>query len=840
MKKYLLFLFLLGTFTLAAQQTPIDLSYYLPQGITYDATIPTPKSVLGHEVGEWHVTHDKLVQYMETLAAASDRITIDKRGTTFEGRPLPLLTITSPANHQNLATIQANHVALTEPNASILNTADMPIVVYQGFSIHGNEASGANAALAVAYHLAAGQGAAMDKLLKEAVILFDPCFNPDGVQRFASWVNVHKSQNITSDPDDREYDEVWPGGRTNHYWFDMNRDWLPVQLPESRVRIQTFHNWYPNILTDHHEMGSNSTFFFQPGIPSRTHPLTPKKNQELTGAIGKFHAKGLNQIGSLYYTEEDYDDFYYGKGSTFPDINGAVGILFEQASSRGHAQETDNGILTFPFTIRNQFTAALSTIEAALSMRIELLDYQRDFYSNARKEAAKTKEAIIFGDEKDATKTYHLAEILARHKIVFHELKSDFSANGKTFRKGYSYVVPKNQKQHRLINAMFEKRTEFTDSLFYDISAWTFPLAFNVDYVENGSMSRAGSQVENLTFPTVASPATSDYAYLMEWHEYYTPEALNMILEKGLRAKVGMKPFSLANRNYDYGTILIPVQNQQLSPQEIGAFMKEIGEATSVAIHAVNTGLTQGIDLGSRLFRIIKPAKVAILTGEGVNPYDAGEIWHLLDTRYNMQLTKLDTRNFSRVDLSRYTDIILPAFWGSALTKKDGEKLKNWVRSGGTLIGYKNTGRWLNAQELLSIDFESKTDTAENISFDGKRNYFGAKVIGGAIFNTKLDRSHPIAFGYKNDHLAMFRNSTLFMKADKHSYNNPIQYTNEPLLGGYISTANLAQLRNTVPFKTNSLGRGQIIYFTDNTNFRAFWYGTNKLLMNAIFFGGDM
>ena len=561
MKKCLLFLFVLGTFTLAAQPSQIDLSYYLPQGITYDTSIPTPKSVLGHEVGAWHVTHDKLVQYMEALAAASDRITIDKRGTTFENRPLPLLTITSPDNHQNIASIQANHVALTEANASILNTENMPIVVYQGFSIHGNEASGANAALAVAYHLAAGQGTAMDKLLQEVVILFDPCFNPDGVQRFATWANIHKSQNITADPNDREYDEVWPGGRTNHYWFDMNRDWLPVQLPESRARIQTFHNWYPNILTDHHEMGSNSTFFFQPGIPSRTHPLTPKKNQELTGAIGKFHAKGLNQIGSLYYTEEDYDDFYYGKGSTFPDINGAIGILFEQASSRGHAQETDNGILTFPFTIRNQFTAALSTLEAALSMRVALLDYQRDFYNNARKEAVKSKDAIIFGDEKDAAKTYHLAEILERHKIVFHELKSDFSVGGKTFRKGYSYVVPKNQKQHRLINAMFEKRTEFTDSLFYDISAWTFPLAFNVDYVENASMSRAGKQVANLSFPSVALPTTSEYAYLMEWHEYYTPQALNMILEKGLRAKVGMKPFSLNNRNYDYGTILIPAQN---------------------------------------------------------------------------------------------------------------------------------------------------------------------------------------------------------------------------------------------------------------------------------------
>ena len=268
--------------------------------------------------------------------------------------------------------------------------------------------------------------------------------------------------------------------------------------------------------------------------------------------------------------------------------------------------------------------------------------------------------------------------------------------------------------------------------------------------------------------------------------------------------------------------------------------MKEVAEETNVAIHPVNTGLTQGIDLGSRLFRTIKPVKIAILTGEGVNPYDAGEIWHLLDTRYNMQLTKLDTRNFSRVDLSRYTDIILPAFWGSALDKKAAEKLKNWVRSGGTLIAYKNTGRWLNSQELLSIAFESKTDTSKNISFEGKRNYFGAKVIGGAIFNTKLDRSHPIAFGYKNDHLAMFRNSTFFTKADKNSYNNPIQYTNEPLLGGYISTANLAQLKNTVPFKTTGLGRGQIVYFTDNTNFRAFWYGTNKLLMNAIFFGGEM
>jgi hypothetical protein len=309
--------------TVIAQDYSIDLSYYLPKDVTYNQNIPTPKSVIGHEVGEWHVTHDKLVQYMYALAAASDRITIENRGATFEGRPLLLLTITSPTNHTNIEQIRLNHLNLAEENSASMNTQNMPIVVNQGFSIHGNEPSGSNAALAIAYYLAAAKGPKIDELLTHTVILFDPSFNPDGLQRFAYWVNSNKSKNSNPDSNDREYAEVWPGGRSNHYWFDLNRDWLPAQLPESRVRINTFHNWYPNILTDHHEMGTNSSFFFQPGIPSRTHPLTPQKNQDLTGEIANFHAKALDKIGSFYYSEEDYDDFYYGKGSTFPDITEA-------------------------------------------------------------------------------------------------------------------------------------------------------------------------------------------------------------------------------------------------------------------------------------------------------------------------------------------------------------------------------------------------------------------------------------------------------------------------------------------------------------------------------------
>ena len=829
--KKLLYLFLLISVSLSAQK--VDLSYYLPKDVTYNKNIPTPRSVIGHEVGEWHITHDKLVEYMKALAASSDRISIENRGKTYEDRPLLLLTITSPENHKNIENIRKKHIDATNDNS--VDVSKSPIVVYQGFSIHGNEPSGSNAALAVAYYLAAAQD--IDNLLNNTVILFDPSFNPDGLQRFAYWANTNRSKNINPDPNDREYSEIWPRGRTNHYQFDMNRDWLPVQLPESKARIETFHKWLPNILTDHHEMGSNSSFFFQPGIPSRTNPLTPQMNQDLTKEIATYHAKALDKIGSMYYSEESFDDFYYGKGSTFPDINGSVGILFEQASSRGHAQETVNGILTFPFTIRNQFTAALSTLEAARKMRTKILKYQQDFYKESRNTGS--NKAIVFGDEKDGAKSYHLAEVLKRHKIKIHEVKADFSSNGKKFKKGYSYVVPMNQKNRRLVKSMFDVRTTFKDSLFYDVSAWTFNHSFGVDYAENVSLNKAGNEILELKMNQGNVSFKSDLGYLMPWNEYYAPKALNRILNKGIRAKVSMKNFKNGRTQYDYGTIFIPVQNQKLNATELYSFLNKTSIENNLKINGVTTGLNDGIDLGSNNFKNIKPQKVAVLVGGRINSSDAGEVWHLLDTRFDMLLTKLDMTYFNRLDLSKYTTIIVPN--SSSVDKKAEDKLKIWVRNGGTLIGYRNAIKWLSSKKFINVSFhKTKMDSVENVSFEDRSKKSGAQYIGGAIFNAKVDRSHPINFGYKNDELALFRNTTIFMKADKKSYNNPIQYTKKPLLSGYISKENLKELKNTVPFKKQRLGSGNVLVFTDNTNFRAFWYGTNKLLMNAIFFGDKM
>ena len=480
----------------------------------------------------------------------------------------------------------------------------------------------------------------------------------------------------------------------------------------------------------------------------------------------------------------------------------------------------------------------MSTLEAAEEMRVKILKYQQDFYSKARNESSKAK-AIVFGDHKDAAKSYHLAEVLNRHQITLHELKSDITANGKQFKKGYSYVVPMNQKNQRLVKAMFDVRKSFKDSLFYDVSAWTFNHSFGVDYSENISLSNAGPKIENLSIKEGLVTKNSSVGYLMPWNEYYTPKALNAILQKGLRAKVSMKNFINGGIYYDYGTIHIPVQNQKLNRQELFDFLSKVAVESHLKIDGVTTGLNDGIDLGSNNFRNIKLPKVAMLVGSGINVSDPGEIWHLFDQRYDMHVTKLDMIYFNRIDISKYSVLIAPN--SRDLDKKSIEKLKKWVRDGGTLIGYRSAAKWLNTNKFINIEFESANfETIKDVSFEAKSLKRGAQVIGGAIFEANLDRSHPINFGYKNDKIALFRNTTLFMKADKKSYNNPIQYSNNPLLSGYISKENAKVIKNTVPFKVQRMGMGRVIVFTDNTNFRAFWFGTNKLLMNAIFFGDKM
>ncbi|WP_425389459.1 M14 metallopeptidase family protein [Ekhidna sp.] len=844
MKKHLTLLLTIISFWSFAQ---VDMAYYLPEGVSYNPDIPTPQEVLGYHPGEWHVSHDQLLYYMREVSAASDRMMMQEIGRTYEGRPLVHITVSSPVNLANLEQIKADHKKLTDPSASgALTTDEMPIVMWLGYSVHGNEASGSNASLLTAYYLAAAIGPEIDEMLENSIIILDPSFNPDGLHRFSTWVNMHRSHVINPDPNDREYDEAWPGGRTNHYWFDLNRDWLPLQHPESRARIARFHEWKPNILTDHHEMGTNSTFFFQPGIPARKFPWTPDKNVELTHKMAAFHAKYLDDIGSLYYSEESFDDFYIGKGSTYPDVNGSVGILFEQASSRGHAQENDYGILTFPMAVRNHFTASLSTLASGIAHRKEFLDYQREFYQGARNLASRDAvKAYVFGSDKDPYRNYELAKMLIQHEIDVYALSSDLNKGGESFKKDNAFVVPMNQEQYRLAKAIFETRTTFNDSLFYDVSTWTMPLAFNLPYAELNSKDMGaislGNPVESVDMPTGALLGEKGaYAYAIEPYGYLSFKAINRLLSRKVVVQMLNEVHNDGTRTYPRGTMIIPVGVQENKRALIEQTIDEIVREDAVNVYSLNTGLARsGVDLGSRSNSTMKEPKIAVLVEGGVSSYEAGEVWHLLDQRYKMKVTLLPVDRLSR-DLSRYNRIIIPNMWGGA-SESQKKNLKEWISQGGVVIAWKNGGKWLADSEITGVTFKNGDDDEEKEepfkAYENLDEERGAQVTGGSIFEAKVDLTHPLAYGMQSDRMALFRNHNLVMEKSKNAYANPFVYTESPLLSGYVSEENLERFKNSPAVTVSNVGRGKVITLADNPNFRAFWYGTNKIFMNALFFG---
>jgi hypothetical protein len=706
----------------------------------------------------------------------------------------------------------------------------------------------------MAYHLAAAQGKEIEDYLSHTIILFDPSYNPDGLQRFSAWVNARKSKSVSADPYDTEHNEAWPGGRFNHYWFDLNRDWLVAQHPESQARVKSFQKWKPNLLTDHHEMGTNATFFFQPGVPSRNHPLTPEKNLELTKRIGEFHAKALDEIGSFYYTQEGYDDFYYGKGSTFPDVQGAIGILFEQASSRGHAQESINGVVRFPFTVRNQFTTALSSLKAVNTIREDLLNYQRQFYKDAISEATKDPiKAIAFGSTQDKARAFHLAEIMVRQKIDVYKPTTSQTINGKSYDAESSYIVPMNQAQYKLLKSMVEKRTSFTDSIFYDISSWTLPLAFGLDYEELKSVPASVEKITEAKMPIGKRiGGVSEYAYVFESYGYYAPRAMYRLLNHGLRLKVASDAFYHTDgRKFERGAIILQVAGQEKGAEQIEYLVNEIITKDGIDVYAFNTGLDyRGHSLGSPGFLPIKKPVIAMLVGDGISATDVGEVWHLLDVRFNIPITLIPVDVFNRANISKYNTIIIPPTSGSlGVTEAGKEKLKTWAQSGGVVIGLENALTWLNTAGIGKFEMKKekeddlpagqagKKETPKPRAYGDIDEFTGAQETSGAIFEVNVDLSHPLLYGYYNSKMPIFKPNNLFLEKAKSAYGNPIVFTASPLISGYISKQNYPKVKDSAAAGVSVLGQGRVIGFTENISFRAFWFGTNKMLTNAIFYG---
>ncbi len=781
---------LLAAPVVVAQPLPFAADFAAPGVTGYDSAIPTPEEVIGHVIGTMHTRPEQVVRYFEAVAAVSPRVTLGEHGRTWEGRPLVHAIVAAPGT--DLDAVQAANRRLSDAPGSVSDAAlaAQPVVAFMGYSIHGNEASGTEAALLLLYHLAAGQGPAVDDVLQHAVVLIDPMLNPDGRDRFVDWVNGNRSGTAglpSLDGQDREHDEPWPGGRTNHYLFDLNRDWLLMQHPESQGRMAFWHSWRPQLTTDFHEMGGNATFFFQPGIPSRNNPNTPAGTFDLTGEIATYHARALDRIGSLYYSQESFDDFYYGKGSTYPDVNGGVGILFEQASSRALAAETVNGRLDYAATIRNQFATSLSSLEAAVAMREKLLRHQRDFYAGAPDFArAADVKGYVVGLDGDRARAEAFAELLARHRVRVHDLAQPVEVDGERFEPGAAFVVPVDQPQARLVKAMMERVTTFEDSLFYDVSAWTLPLAFGVRHAElardPGALLGAEWAPSQSEGQQVGGRA--GYAYLIPWGEAFAPRALALLQRGGRRVRIATEPFEATaggeRAAFERGTLVVPVVQADVDVETMHRLVDDaVVRDGGRGCHALDGGLTpSGPDLGSGSMPVLEMPRVALLSGEGTDSYSVGEAWHLLTERAGLPVSLLDLDELGRADLRRYTTVALV---GSVrgLDEAAAEKLKAWVRGGGTLIVTEGAIRVAAEHGLVDLTPREAAEDSTLRPYAEVADARGAQVIGGAIFEAALDPTHPLAFGHA-DRVALFKNNTLLYDRSAKAGTNVAVYARGP------------------------------------------------------------
>ncbi len=812
--------------------------YFLKKFHPFDADIPSPEAFLGYGIGEHHTRHDRIVSYLEKLAELSDRASIYEYGKTHEGRKLVILTVTETGHLSNLDALQAQHLAFTDPNKRPVNYDEVPIFINLGYNVHGNEPSSSEAALLMAYTLVASNSAEIQNYRRNAVIFIDPTINPDGRDRHTQWANMYQGNPLVADPQDAEHNEYWPGGRTNHYWFDLNRDWLLGINPESRGKLAWFHQWYPNVVTDFHEMGTQSTYFFEPMKTNGSlRPIMPKENYEdLNNLFGTYFAKALDSIGSFYFTKEVFDGTYPGYGSSYPDLQGGLALLFEQASSRGHKQKTAFGEIGFPFTIRNQYLSSITTVKAAVENKAQLRKYQQDFFKSALINSAISRtKAYRFGDAHDKNLVKAFID-----KLLLHQIE--------VYRSGDQYVVPTAQPQYRMVQTMFETYQRYRDSVYYDASAWSVANFYNMKYSPQTRINRGQRITSTENMITVAPVQKSDYAYIIDWDDYNAPAVLHALQSKGLVVSSAFKPFSVRGENtksFNYGALVVPVSLQKKSSDEVYTLLQEAQRQFQVPMLGVDTGYSfKGIDLGSRYVEPLKKPKAAMLIGNGIRSYEAGEVWHLLDTRVHMPITKIPLRNFSRANLDKYNTLVMVS-GNYRLTQKLQDKIKDWVKKGNTLITIGTATKWaiekkLVKEKLVKSEEDSTKLTPRKPYVDAPEN-IGKESVGGVILRVDLDVTHPLAFGYHDASIPIYKNNTVWMAPSKNAYATVAQYAKNPLIDGFITNKNRDEfLSKSASLVVSKVGSGRAILFADNPNFRGSWYGTNRLFLNALFLGNEV
>jgi hypothetical protein len=808
--------------------------------ISATAQLQSPETFLGHEIGAQFTRHADVVNYFEHVAENSAMVTYDEYGKTNERRPLTYAIVSTPENLANIEIIRKNNLI----NAGLETGSANPevAIVWLSYNVHGNEASSTEAAMATVYELITKKQA----WLENTVVIIDPCVNPDGRDRYANWYNQVKSTPYDVLQTAAEHNEPWPGGRPNHYLFDLNRDWAWATQVESQQRLKIYNQWMPHIHVDFHEQGINEPYYFAPAAEPFHEVITDFQRSFQTD-IGKNHAKYFDQEGWLFFTRERFDLLYPSYGDTYPTFMGAIGMTYEQA---GHGRaglgiNTDEGfVLTLKDRAAHHTTTGLSTVEMGSKNATKLNTEFKKFFINSDIEY---KSYVLKGNP---DKLKALTNLLDKH-----EIKYGFSDGGNVNGFNYSQnknasmdatgalVVSATQAKGKMVKALFEPDAKLSDPLTYDITAWSIPHAYGLDAV--ASTTTVAANGRNPYVKEINQVYAGAAGYLVKWNSMSDARFLAALLQNDIKVRFSEKDLSFEGKTFDKGTLVITKSDNRTN-NEFAATVTKIANKHERKLYPSNTSFSDNrTDFGSPDIKLINKQRIAMLRGDGVSSLSFGSLWHFFEQDLKYPVTNIDTGDFSAASLKNFDILVLPSGWyGSKLNDNAIDGIKDWVRNGGKIIAMAGAVRSfagkdgfdLKQNEAAEDDDEKKEEAKGNLTpYDQRERENVKDLITGSIYKTTLDASHPMAFGYGDSYYSLKLGGTSYQFLEN-GYNVGYIKGAPETVSGFSGIDAKEGLTDSMTFGEARMGRGSVIYFVDDVMFRSFWENGKLLFVNSLFF----
>jgi Predicted carboxypeptidase len=817
--------------------------------------LKSPEEFLGYKIGTHFTPHWKLMEYFRSVAASvPSMVKIEQYGQTNEGRPLIVAYISTPEHISNLESIRSNNLRLAGLGDNAAGTTNTPVIVWLSYNVHGNEPSSSEASMLTLYALVDPSNTQTKKWLQNTLVIIDPCINPDGRDRYVNWYNSIVGKTFNPSVDAREHREPWPQGRTNHYNFDLNRDWAWQTQIETRQRLALYNRWLPQVHVDYHEQGYNNPYYFAPAAQPY-HEVITSWQREFQNIIGRNHAKYFDKNGWLYFTKEVFDLLYPSYGDTYPIYNGAIGMTYEQGGIGAGLGILNNYNDTLTLTDRamHHFTTSLSTLEVSSENAARLVSEFQKFYHNAvTSGVGNYKSYIIKYNQNDAEKIQSLLELLNKNRIQYG------SAKGGTIR-GFNYdsgkeetvstnssdiIIPSLQPKSALVKVLFEPKAVLVDSATYDITAWALPYVYGV---------KAYASVQKADFTSYDAPKfssanlnnESNYGYVIRWSGLQSVRLVAQLLQKGIKLRYNEQPFEINGQVFERGAVIVLKTSNQYVP-DLWSTVINLANANNVTITPVSSGFVdKGYDFGSSRIRPVKARRVAVVTGEGVNSNAAGEVWYFFDQLINYPATLINASDLSRINWNNYDVIIFPdGNYRYLNDKTTSEQFRSWINNGGNAIAIEGA-----VSQLAKLDFGLKSKKADDTSnskniyeslhtYETRQRDEITNTTPGSIYKVELDNTHPLAFGYPGYYFTLKQDDNIYEFLKDGGWNVGV-IKKEKQVSGFVGSKLQNRLQDGLLFGVQDIGRGTITYLADDVLFRSFWENGKLLFANAVFLVGE-